>query len=1376
MDGDAPNEAAGATEGGDAATADGSSRDGAVTIASLLRTLPQERREAFRRRLAALGQRPRSRAALEAEIREAVAERRAREAMPLRLDPPDDLPIAAEWERLQSLLQRHRAVVVEGATGSGKSTQLPRLCAAMGRGIEGRIVVTEPRRLAARAIARRLAESCGTPLGAGVGYRTRFERQVSAGTRIEVVTDGVLAAMLRRDRLLRGFDTVILDEAHERSVTIDLLLGAMRTALRSRRDLRVIVTSATLAAGPLAAFLGEAPVVSIAGRQHPVEIRHRPLDADAEGDDPEAAMLDAAGDAVAGLLAEIDPPEGDLLVFLPGERQIRELAEHLEGRVPGGVELLPLHARLDPATQDRAFARPAGLRVILATNVAETSLTLPWVRGVVDTGLARVARFDPRRRVQRLRIEAISRASAAQRAGRCGRVGPGICVRLYGEEDLDRRSEFTPPELLRCGLAGVMLQLSHLRLGAIERFPFPDPPSPSRIAEGRRSLWEIGAIEASVSEEGGSPRDRLQLTAIGRRLAAMPLDPRLARVVLGGLEEDCLPAATVVAAFLSVQDPRTPPRSRAGEESPEASAARGDPFRDGRSDFLSILRLWEAWRSRGGESRRAAAAWCRRHGLHPARMREWSEVHRQLQELLHRRWRIRRDESTGPPIALADPARLHRAALRGLVGLVAAKEAEEAAPRDSRMRPRRGAAPPEGEYLSADGVRLSIWPGSVLAKQAPSLLLAGEIVETQRRWVRTVAPIRSSWIERVAPHLLQRERFEPHFLAESGQVAAWERVRLGAITIVPRRRVPFGPVDPAAARQVFISAGLVEERWRTRGSFRRRNRRLLDRIEAVEARTRRPAAILREGAIYAFYDARLPAEIHSGPAFESWRRNAERRDPAVLRMAIEDLAAEFEWPDPAAYPDALLLEGEGPPLRLPLRYRHEPGGEQDGVVIELPIEAIERFERLAPPRLPWLVPGLLPEKVLATIRGLPKATRIRLGVAREAAREAVDAMRFGSGGFASSLAAVLARRAGEAIPPAMVAEAASRCESHLRFGIELVDREGNRLDFRRDGGSWSRRWGEEARRRIGEQGPDAAADPEIDRWSLGPIDALPESPIPREVIVRSRGVAIAMHPAIEPAEGGDRIALRLRSDPDEADAVTGEALVSLFAREAREAILHHLDYHPLAALLADAWPDRGTRSRLARLVAARCFDPDPASIRSRGAFEQRLEQRLPRLFEVVDRTLGAIADASRRAASLRESLREPAPQAWRPAIAAIEAELDRQLGAGGRLPAWPPASIDRLAATVESLRRRFGRLRAGLPKSESEAIGRLEDWRSSLAALPLHPADRRRLALLEGLEQRSIAVSAPDLTPPGTPSEASLARAIDSLLAAAAPSADRPHS
>lgn len=1346
------------------AAAGASSREAEAPIEAILASLSRDRREAFRRRLSRLGRRRRVREAVEAEIRTALAEQQARAAMPLRLDPPDDLPIAAEWERLQTLLRRHRAVVIEGATGSGKSTQLPRLCAAVGRGIEGRIVVTEPRRIAARAIARRLAESCGTPLGAGVGYRTRFERQVSAATRIEVVTDGVLAAMLRRDRLLGEFDTVILDEAHERSVTIDLLLGAMRVALRSRRNLRVLVTSATLAAGPIAAFLGDAPVVSIAGRQHPVEIRHRPLEAEAEADDPEGAMLDAAAAAVESLLSEIDPPSGDLLVFLPGERQIRELAEQLGGRVPSGVELLPLSARLDPAMQDRAFAPPAGLRIILATNVAETSLTLPWVRAVVDTGLARVARFDPRRRVQRLRIEPISRASASQRAGRCGRVGPGICVRLYGEEDLERRPEFTPPELLRCGLAGVMLQLSHLRLGAIERFPFPDPPSPSRIAEGRRTLWEIGASEAAAPDERRAPREGLRLTAIGRRLAAMPLDPRLARVVLGGLEEDCLPAATAVAAFLSVQDPRTPPRARAGEESPEATALRSDPFRDARSDFLSILRLWEAWRGRGGESRRAAAAWCRRHGLHPARMREWSEVHRQLQELLHRRWRIGRGEEADGPIGLADPARLHRAALRGLVGLVAAREIDEGPP--AGRRGRRAAAPPEGEYLSADGVRVSIWPGSVLARQSPSLVLAGEIVETQRRWIRTVAPIRSGWIERIAPHLLQHERFEPHFLAESGQVAAWERVRLGAITIVPRRRVPFGPVDPAAARQVFIAAGLVEERWRTRGSFRRRNRRLLDRLAAVEARTRRPAAILREGAIHAFYDQRLPAEIHSGPAFESWRRIAERRDPTVLRMRIEDLAPELEWPDPAAHPETILLEGDGPPLRLPLRYRHEPGGERDGVVIELPIEALERFERLAPPRLPWLVPGMLPEKVVATIRGLPKATRIRLGPAREAASAAMRAMRFGVGSFAESLAEALARSVGEPIPSALVAEAASRTEPHLRFGIELVDREGGRLDFRRDGEAWPRPWRQEARRRVDESTAEEASDAEIARWSLGPIDALPETPLPREVIVRSRGVAIPMHPAVEAAGEEGRVTLRLRSDPHEADAATAEALVRLFAREAREAISHHLDYHPLAATVLEAWPDPRSRPRLAGLAAARCFDPDPAAIRSRGAFEQRLEQRLPRLFESVDRTIGPIADACRRGASLRESLRQPAPEAWRPAIGAIEAELDRQLG-GGVLPAWPPESIDRLPATIESLRRRFSRVRGGWPRAEVEAIARLEGSRAAIAALPCHPADRRRREVLEGIEQRLIAVSAPDLAPPGTPSEAALGEAIAAMLAAA---------
>lgn len=1334
----------------------------AAEIASLLAELPRTRREWFRHRLRRCGRGGPGGAAVARELREAVAELQARRAMPLELGPPEGLPIAAEWARLQEILARRRVVVVEGETGSGKSTQLPRLCAAMGRGIEGRIVVTEPRRIAARAIARRLAESCGTPLGSGVGYRTRFESRVSAGTRIEVATDGVLAAMLRRDRLLRAYDTVIIDEAHERSVTIDLLLGAMRLALRVRRDLRVIVSSATLATESLASFLGDAPVVSIAGRQHPVEIRHAPISRSAESEDPEGALLDAAGAAVHELLAESRGERGDLLVFLPGERQIRDLHEQLAGGIGAEVELLPLYARLDAAAQDRAFAEPAGMRVILATNVAETSLTLPWVRAVVDTGLARVARFDPRRRVQRLRIEPISRASAAQRAGRCGRVGPGVCVRLYAESDLDRRPEFTPPELLRCGLAGVILQLSHLRLGPIESFPFPDPPSPARIAEGVRTLWEVGAIE-TPSADAGQARGSC-LTEIGRRLASLPLDPRLARVVLGGIEEDCLAAAALVASFLSVQDPRTGGSERDRDPQDPASE-RSDPFRDGRSDLLSILRLGEAWQRRGGDGRRATAAWCRRHGLNPARMREWAEVHRQLRGLLERRWRVRFPTHESGSAAAIEPARLHRAALRGLVGLIAAKErAEEEGDRPA-LRRQRG-SPADGDYLSADGARFSIWPGSVLARERPPLLLAAEIVETQRRWGRTVAPIRSQWVERIAPHLLQRERFEPHFLPESGQVAAWERVRLGAVTIVPRRRVPFGPVDPAAARQVFIAAGLVEERWQSRGSFRRHNRRLLEELAAAEARTRRPAAVLREGAVFAFFDRVIPPGIHSGPAFEAWRRRAEQRDPGILRMGVGDLAESFAWPDPREYPETLLLEGEGTTLELPVRYRHEPGAPRDGVTVAVPLEAIETFERLAPQRLPWLVPGMLLEKVESTIRSLPKSMRIRLGSAREAAAAAIEGMLFGAGHLPQRLAAALSRRGGEAISTEEVAAATLRAEPWLRIGVELLDRAGGILDFRRDGESWSRPWAQEARRRW--QDP-ASASAESRPWTVSRIESLPESPLPRSVAIRVQGVEVAMHPTLTLSPDGESVSLGLCADPHEADASTGEAVARLFARESGAAISHHLEYHPLALEIAGHWPRCELQRPLTLLIASRCFGPELHEIRGRAAFEQRLEQRLPRLFELVEATLRPIADAARRGLLLRSRLREPAPQAWAESIAAIASELERSLALeSGELPSWAEAEIDLLPAGVEALRRRFERLRGGGSRSEAEAIARFESWRRAIDELPLHPSDRRRRAVRWGILARSIAVSAPELAPASAPTDATLAREVEALLAASA--------
>jgi len=1285
----------------------GGDGDVAAEAARLRSSLPPPLRRRFGRGLGDIvrgRRRGRNAERLLATARSEAARIERRAAMPLRLDPPPDtLPIAEHWESLGRAIAAHPVVVVQGATGSGKSTQIPRLCAALGRGVDGRIAVTQPRRLAARAIATRLAEECAVELGTGVGWRTRFERRDGPATRIEVMTDGVLAASIGRDPRFGAYDTVIVDEAHERSVVIDLLLGTLKRAVEVRDDLRVVVASATIAADRFAAFFGGAPIVEIPGRQHPVEILHRPFEAGPEagrGRDRDAALLEATGEAVDEALERQAAAPGDVLVFLPTTRAIDDLAELLAGRLGPKVPLLPLHARLDAAAQDAAFRRPSGPRVILATNVAETSLTLPWVRSVVDTGLARVRRYDPRRRIARLRVEPIARANAAQRAGRCGRVGPGTCLRLYAEEDLAKRPEFMPPEILRTGLAGVVLELAHRRLPPIEAFPWIDPPAAVRIEEARRTLRELGALE---SDERAGER----LNEVARRLARLPLDPRLARIVDGGFEEGCLAEAIVVATSLAVPEIRI--AARATPEVPgEAPGSNGestiDPFRDSRSDLLSILRIWRAWSEQAEHGASRRRTWCRRHGLRMLAMREWEAAANQIASLIARRGRVR----LATPIRLGescDAARLHRAALRGLVGMVAALDREEdrdlAGP--SRRDPgasRRDAAVREGPFLTADGVRASIWPGSTLARQSPRLVIAAELVETERRWLRTVAPVRPGWVERFVPDLLVREHFAPHWVPETGQVAAWERVR----------QVPFGPIDPAAARDVFIQGALVEGRLRTRGRFLERNRRMLERLAELEARTRQPRASLREEAVFEFYDRVLPASIHSGPSFERWRRRAEAKRPGILRIRPEDLAGERPLPDERDFPDELVLDRIGAtPLTLPIRYRHDPGGGLDGLAIEVPVEAIELLD---PQRLEWLVPGRLEEKVAAILRGLPKAWRTRIHPMREVVAEVASTLRRPERFAAGSLFEAIATEVENACRVPLEADtlAASELEPSLRFLIE-VRRNGTVLDRSRDASSVRGRWSGTAREGLDRRGREATA---LARWTRDRLHRLPDEPLPTSVEVDLDGRRVEMHPAL--VLDGTRVSMRLEPRLARALALSHLGLRRLFRDAVGEAMAHHLDYHPRWGEVEGAFATTEATplaEAVADLVCERAFRIDPRQVRDAGTFEARLAQGERDLYGRLDEVVAALAESGRARLDLAARLDAPAPEAWRAATAAIAARLRRL---DPRDPAFVPELLPGLPRYTAALGVRLDRLRSAGPERDRLDAATIASFEARLAA------------------------------------------------------------
>ncbi|HYC15417.1 MAG TPA: ATP-dependent RNA helicase HrpA, partial [Stellaceae bacterium] len=750
---------------------------------------------------------------------------RRRELAPLPEFPPE-LPISAKRDEIAAAIAGHQVIIVCGETGSGKTTQLPKICLAIGRGIAGLIGHTQPRRIAARATASRVAQELKTELGGAVGYKIRFTDKVGQRSYIKVMTDGILLAETQGDRELRAYDTLIIDEAHERSLNIDFLLGYVKQLLPRRPELTLIVTSATIDAERFSKHFDGAPVIEVSGRLYPVEVRYRPFDPE----DDDRDINDAIGEAVEDL-ARLGA--GDVLVFLPGEREIREAAEALRKRHPPHTEILPLFARLSAEEQSRVFGPHSGRRIVLATNVAETSLTVPGIRYVVDTGLARVKRYSYRNKVEQLRVENVSQASAKQRAGRCGRVASGVCVRLYAEDDFARRPAFTDPEVLRSSLANVILRMKSLGLSAIEDFPFLDPPLPRAIQDGYALLAELGAVD-----------DANELTETGRQLAKLPVDPRVARMVLAARSENALREVLVIASALSVQDPRERPAERAG-----AADEAQKRFDDEKSDFLSWLKLWKFFDDalRGGMSNRKLHQACREHFISYNRMREWRDIHGQLKELVAELgWRISETPATY--------AQVHRALLAGLLGNVGMKTEE-------------------GNYLGARGMRFWIHPGSGVGKKAGRWIMAAEVTETTRLYARSVANVDVEWLEQIGAHLVRRHQYEPHWEKAPAHVAAFERGTLYGLPLYTNRRVHYGPMDPVESRRIFIRKALVEGEWESRAPFYQHNRKLVREIEQLEHKSRRPDVLVDDELIYAFYDSLIPedAGIHNGAAFEVWR-------------------------------------------------------------------------------------------------------------------------------------------------------------------------------------------------------------------------------------------------------------------------------------------------------------------------------------------------------------------------------------------------------------------------------------------------------------------------------------------------------------------------
>jgi ATP-dependent helicase HrpA len=1004
---------------------------------------------------------PPDRLAAEVEKAEArVARRRA--AVPAVSYPPE-LPVSARREDLLAAIGEHQVVVVAGETGSGKTTQLPKLCLELGRGVRGMIAHTQPRRLAARTVAERIAEELDVPLGEAVGYAVRFTDRTREDTLVRLMTDGLLLAEIGRDRLLRRYDTVIVDEAHERSLNIDFLLGYLHRILPQRPDLKVIITSATIDPDRFSRHFGGAPVVEVSGRTYPVETRYRPLE---EGED----QTDAIGDAVEELLRG---GPGDTLVFLSGEREIRDTADALEGRLGPRVEVLPLYARLSGAAQSRVFKPHDRRRVVLATNVAETSLTVPGIHYVVDPGTARISRYSARLKVQQLPIEPVSQASADQRKGRCGRTADGICIRLYEEREFLERPRFTDPEILRTSLASVILKMAAVGLGSVEDFPFLDPPDRRQVRAGITLLQELGALD-----------DAGALTPLGRRLAELPVDPRMGRMVLEADARGCADEVIVIAAALSIPDPRERPSDK--REAADQQHAR---FADETSDFLAYLNLWRHLRELQRElSANQFRKRCRAEFVNYLRVREWQDLTGQL-----------RQAAKGVGVTLnrtpAAPQEIHVALLAGLLSHVGLKDARE----------RR-------EYQGARGTRFAIFPGSGLAKRPPDWLMAAELMETSRLWGLTVARIDPAWIEPRAGHLVRRSYSEPRWQPERGAVVATERVTLYGLPIVEGRTVAYGRIDPVLSRELFIRRALVEGDWETRHEFFAANARRLEEVEALEHRARRRDIVASDEARFAFYDARIPAGIVSGAHFDRWWKDARRADPHLLDFTrdvlVDDAAGAVEdrdWPQTWRQDD----------LELRLSYRFEPGAEDDGVTVHVPLRVLGE---LRPDRFEWLVPGLRLELVTALLRSLPKELRKRLVPAPDVAAQVLAGLEPRRRPLLEDVARNVEALRGVAIPPQ--AWDLSKLPPHLRVTFRVEDAEGEPMASGRD----LDRVRAAVRPRLRAELATAAASLERSGLTSWTLDRLP-----REVTLPGTGEAVRAYPAL--VDEGETVGVRVLDSP-----------------------------------------------------------------------------------------------------------------------------------------------------------------------------------------------------------------------------------------------------
>ncbi|QMT03498.1 ATP-dependent RNA helicase HrpA [Gordonia jinghuaiqii] len=1196
---------------------------------------------------------------------------------------PDELPVSAAREEIAEAIRDHQVVVIAGETGSGKTTQLPKICLELGRGIRGSIGHTQPRRIAASSVAKRIADETDTQLGEAVGYSVRFTDRSGADTLIRVMTDGILLREIATDPMLRRYDTLIIDEAHERSLNIDFILGYLRRLLPRRPDLKVIITSATIEPARFARHFStperSVPVIEVSGRTYPVEVRYRPLSLQEQPDDGN----DAGGgehadlDQIQGIDAAIDElwagGRGDILVFLPTERDIRETADALRRRAAAGAEIVPLYARLSIADQQKVFSSSNGRRIVLATNVAETSVTVPGIRYVIDTGTARISRYSTRTKVNRLPIEPVSQASARQRAGRCGRVAPGVCIRLYSETDFDARPAFTDPEILRTNLAAVILQMTSLKLGEIADFPFVQPPDDRAIRDGMGVLTELGAI--TVPREGGPPR----LTPVGRSMSRIPVDPRIARMLIAAKELGCLDHLLVIAAAMSLPDPRERPT-----EHREAADAQHRRFVVPQSDFLSYVELWRYLEEQRKElSSSRFRRMCEREFLHFLRIREWRDLHRQLTEIVKDL-----DWSVSPTELDADA--VHRAILSGLLGNIAARNTEGR------------------EFTGARNTTLLIFPASPLAKKPPPFIMAAEILETSRLYAHTVAGIDPLWVEKLAGDLVKRTYSEPHWSSKRGAAMAYERVTLYGVTLVAQRRVDYGGIDPVLSRELFIRHALVEGDWRTQHAFFDRNRQLLDAASDVENRTRTRGLVITEDQLFEFYDQRVGPEVTSARHFDTWWRKARRDRPDLLDLTPEDVATGTETA-PTDYP-GVWQQGD---TRFELRYRFEPGTPDDGVTVLIPRELLPHVRSSG---FDWSVPGMRSELATALVKSLPKQLRKSMSPAQRFADLALGRLTPRKEPLTVGLARELSSITGMTV--AATDFDTSRIPAHLRMHFAVVDDAG-RIVARADSLA-------QLQRPTGAAAPKTVTRTLYKTWTPEGIGTLPD-----QVTVDVAGQRLTRYPtldAINDEAGRTRGVVVLQAATSESrDRLLRRGIVALLdlaipplhkriasslGSTARLA-LSQSPYRDVETLLADC-----TR-RAIRDAVSGLDDAVLTAVRTPEAFAALTDRIRPGIGEAAPAYFALAVDAFEWVAPVRAAIDRHAGSL---AADDVAEQLDH-LVFDGFVAATPRRHLENLPRYLEAAQARLEALPAAAARDQAgvAVIDRVvERWAQRLEQVPEH--------------------------------------------------------